>query len=188
MYEDDEHTVHTDEFCRLQREAALENFDLNMAFFARISPDSFEHALSELLAKNASLRPVTDLRALDGAEGVYVMVLDEYRQAYIGQARDIRARIRKHWTGTKQFDRLLWGDKHTSVLSIDSFRALDTTRIFATRTTRANSLETKLVRDFPPDYLLNRIAGGDIGGLRPLFIESEIKRRNLGVVESAREI
>lgn len=188
MYEDDEHTRHTDEFCRLQREAALANFDLNMAFFAQISQESFEHALTELLAKNASLRPVTDLRALDGVEGVYVMVLDEYRQAYIGQARDIRARIRSHWTGTKQFDRLLWGDKHNSVLSIDSFRALDTTRIFAARTTRANSLEIKLVRDFPPDYLLNRIGGGDIGGLRSLFIESEVKRRNLSVAEPPPDI
>jgi hypothetical protein len=188
MYEDDEHTRHTDEFCRLQREGALENFDLNMAFFAQISQESFEQALTALLARNEPLRPVTDLRALDGAEGVYVMVLDEYRQAYIGQTRDIRARIRQHWTGTKQFDRLLWGHKHMSVLSIDSFRALDTTRILAARTTRANSLEAKLVRNFPPDYLLNRIGGGDVDGLRSLFIEAEIKRRNLTVLEPAREI
>lgn len=41
------------------------------------------------------------------------MVLDEYRQAYVG-ATDacvgIQKRIKQHWTGTKPFDRLIWGD------------------------------------------------------------------------------
>ncbi len=39
------------------REAALENFDLNMAFFAQIPAESFEDALTELLSKNKS-RPL----------------------------------------------------------------------------------------------------------------------------------
>lgn len=179
MYEDAEQTRHTDEFCRRYQEAALENFDLNTAYFAQILPESFEEALTELLRKNKSLRPISDLRALDGSSGVYVLVLDGYRQAYIGQSSDIRARIKKHWAGVKQFDRLLWGHKHESVLSIDSFRALDTTRIFAARSSRADTLESKLVDTFPPDYLLNRVGGGKPNGLRGLFIEAEVKRRLL---------
>ncbi|GAB3244441.1 GIY-YIG nuclease family protein [Arthrobacter pigmenti] len=178
-YEDDNHTRLSDKFCQLQREAALENFDLNMAFFAQVPPASFEEALNDIQREVRSLRPIDDLRSLDGAGGIYVMVLDEYRQAYIGQATDIRARIKKHWSGTKQFDRLLWGDKHESVLSIDSFRPLDTTRIFAMRTSRPHRLEAKLVEGFPPDYLLNRIGGGRMVGMRPLFIAEEIKRRQL---------
>jgi hypothetical protein len=178
-FEDAEQTRFSDEFCRRQREDALENFDLNMAFFAQIPPDSFEDALTELLRKNKSLRPIVDLRSLDGDEGVYLMVLDEYRQAYLGQSGDIRARIKRHWSGAKQFDRLLWGSTHESVLSIDSFRALDTTRVFAARTIRADSLETKLVNTFPPDYLLNRIGGGAVAGMRALFIGAEVKRRQL---------
>lgn len=134
-YEDAELTIHTDEFCRRHREMALENFDLNMAFFAQIPQASFDQALDEMLRKNKRLRPVTDLKSLDGEWGVYMLVLDEYRQAYIGQsAWDMRKRIKAHWTGTKQFDRLLWGGIEESVMSIDSFRALDTTRIFASRT------------------------------------------------------
>jgi len=35
-YEDEDHTILSDEFCRQQRDEALENFDLNMAFFAAI--------------------------------------------------------------------------------------------------------------------------------------------------------
>lgn len=179
-YEDDELTIHTDEFCRRQREATLENFDLNMAFFAQIPEADFEDALTEMLAKNKRLRPVTDLKTLDEEWGVYVLVLDRYRQAYIGQASwDMRKRIKQHWNGTKQFDRLLWGGVEESVMSIDSFRALDTTRIFAARTINYDALESRLVRSFPPDYLLNRIGGGAVTGLRGLFIGAEMKRRKL---------
>jgi hypothetical protein len=182
-YEDEGHTVLSDDFCRQQRDDALENFDLNMAFFETIRPDAFEAALAEILAKNKQLREVTDLKTLDWEEGAYVMVLDRYRQAYIGQAVDMRARIRRHWTANKQFDRLLWGHKHQSVLSVDSFRALDTTRIFAAKTINADRLERRLVKNFPPDFLLNRIEGGKLSAVRGAFIATEIKRRQL-VVES----
>lgn len=176
-YEDEDHTILSDEFCRQQHKEALENFDLNMGFFAQLSPVAFEDALTEMLAKNKQLREVTDLKTLDWEEGAYVMVLDGYRQAYIGQAMDMRARIRRHWTNNKQFDRLLWGHRHTSVLSVDSFRALDTTRIFAAKTVNADRLERRLVKNFPPDYLLNRIEGGTLTAVRGAFIATEIKRR-----------
>lgn len=179
-YEDAELTIHTDEFCRRHREMALENFDLNMAFFTQIAQESFNDALDEMLRKNKRLRPVTDLKSLDEEWGVYVLVLDEYRQAYIGQSSwDMRKRIKAHWNGTKQFDRLLWGGVQESVMSIDSFRALDTTRIFASRTIHYDTLEARLVRTFPPDYLLNRVHGGAVTGLRGLFISAEMKRRQL---------
>jgi hypothetical protein len=179
-YEDVEMTIHTDEFCSRHREMALENFDLNMAFFAQLPHESFEDALGEMLRKNKRLRPITNLKTLDEEGGVYVLVLDEYRQAYIGQASwDMRKRIKAHWSGTKQFDRLLWGGVEESVMSIDSFRALDTTRIFASRTINYDALETRLVNTFPPDFLLNRIGGGEVTGLRGLFLSTEMKRRQL---------
>lgn len=168
----------SDEWCQSHRQDALENFDLNMAFFAQIPLTAFEAALGEMLRRHTNLRPISDLRSLEGVGGVYVMVLDDYHQSYIGQAADIRARIRAHWHGTKQFDRLLWGSKHESVLSIDSFRALDTTRIFAAHTTKADLLERKIVRDFPPDYLLNRVAGGKPDWGRVPLLTAEIKRRH----------
>lgn len=178
-YEDADHTVLSDEFCRPQREAALENFDLNMAFFAQLPQEPFNSALNEVVAKNDEMCPVLDLKTMDGTEGVYIMVLDGYRQAYVGQARDIRARIKQHWAGTKTFDRLLLGHRHKSVISIDAFRALDTTRVFAARTTRRNQLEERLVDTIPPDHLLNRIGGGEMTGIRSLFIAAEVKRRQL---------
>jgi hypothetical protein len=152
---------------------------VGVVVFAQIPDKDFEEALTETLGKNKALRPVTDLKSYDGDEGLYVMVLDEYRQAYIGQASDIRRRIKAHWSGTKQFDRLLWGGVEESVMSIDSFRALDTTRIFAAWTINADRLESRLVKTFPPDYLLNRIDGGAVTGMRAMFISAEMKRRRL---------
>jgi hypothetical protein len=116
---------------------------------------------------------------MDGKGGVYILVLDGYRQAYVGQALDIRARFNSHWSGTKEFDRLLWGHKHESVISVDAFRALDTTRVFAARTTNGYRLEERLVDTIPPDYLLNRIRGGEMNGFRSKFIATEVKRRQL---------
>lgn len=178
-YDDENHRILSDKFCELLRKAALENFDLNMAFFKQLDPAEFEQALDTMLAKHKKLRPVTDLRTLNGVQGVYVMVLDEHRQAYVGEARDMRKRIRGHWSGTKQFDRLIFGSPQESVLSIDSFRGLDTTRIFATPTTHGYEFETKIVEAFPPDFLLNRMGGGEVTGLRGVFLAAEAKRRQL---------
>ncbi|MGL3807316.1 GIY-YIG nuclease family protein [Paeniglutamicibacter sp. R2-26] len=178
-YEDENHRILSDKFCERLREAALENFDLNMAFFKQLDPAEFEQALQEILAKYKKLRPVTDLRTLNGVPGVYVMVLDEHQQAYVGEASDMRKRIRGHWSGTKQFDRLIFGSPQESVLSIDSFRGLDTTRIFAMPTAHGYEFETKIVDAFPSDYLLNRMGGGEVTGLRGAFLYAEAKRRKL---------
>jgi hypothetical protein len=177
-FEDEDRTRFSDEYCNDQRTAALENFDLNMAFFAQLSGREFLEALDEMLRKHKNLRPVANLTTMDAVVGVYVMVLDRYKQVYIGQAWDIRARIKRHWAGTKQFDRLIFGDINTSVLSIDSFRARDTTRIFAARTARGLQMEERLVNTFPPDFSLNRAPGGErVMGAR--FLHSEVKRRHL---------
>ena len=63
----------------------------------------------------------------------------------------------------KDFDRLIFGKKDKSILSIDSFGALDTTRIFVKTISMARNLyleEEKIVADFDSKYRLNRVAGG----------------------------
>ena len=70
-------------------------------------------------------------------------------------------RIHQHWTKSKSFDRLLFPmyavDK--SVLSIDSFRALDTTRIFVYATKKTYSNENKYINSFSPQFVSNRLGG-----------------------------
>lgn len=180
LFEDAEHTIYSDKFVSEKLEHALLNYDLNIEFFDQIPAEQFDAALDEMLAAHPELEPVHDLKAFDGVAGLYVLVLDGYRQAYIGQASDIRKRIKNHWAGVKQFDRLLWGPTEASVLSIDSFRSLDTTRIYASRTSRRDQLEIELVNSFSPDFLLNRTAGGvPTNGLRALFLLAAAKRRVL---------
>ncbi|MCK2024351.1 hypothetical protein KZC52_15570 [Microbacterium sp. kSW2-24] len=162
-YEDAEHRIHTDEWCEKHRERALANFDLNMAHFASLDRDEFEQALQEVVASNPGMVEVTDLAKWDGVGGLYIMVLDEYRQVYVGATNEwtgIAKRIRQHWTRQKHFDRLIWGDVESSILSIDSFRALDTTRIFALKSARSFESEDDLLKQFPAKYTLNRVMGG----------------------------
>jgi len=108
-YEDSEHRIYTDEWCAENQAQALENYDLNMAHFASLDPAEFEQALQHTV-KSADMGEVTDLAHWDRINGLYVMVLDEFQQVYVGAAQNvggIMKRVRQHWSGRKQFDRLL---------------------------------------------------------------------------------
>lgn len=96
-------------------------------------------------------------------QGVYVLILDEYKQVYIGQSTNIKKRILNHWSNNKEFDKLIFGRVDTSVLSIDSFGFLDTTRIFVIPVNdyyKLDLIEHKLIKQIDGKYLLNRTAGG----------------------------
>lgn len=163
-YDDAEHRIRSDAWCEAMREAALENFDLNMAHFGSLDRDEFEQTLQSAVASRRGMVEVTDLTKWDGVPGIYIMVLDEYCQVYVGVANSstgIAKRIRQHWTHQKEFDRLLWGSIDTSILAIDSFRALDTTRIFALKTDQFFAGENPLLEKFPRKFTLNRVMGGN---------------------------
>lgn len=179
-YEDVEHRFHSDEWCEEHRERALQNFDLNMAHFASLDREEFERPLQSAVASRRGMVEVTDLAKWDGTPGLYIMVLDEYCQVYVGVANSstgIAKRIRQHWTNQKQFDRLIWGDVISSILSIDSFRALDTTRIYALNTTRFFAGENPLLQQFPAKFTLNRVMGGnDVVHLAGIFGVASVMR------------
>lgn len=163
FFDDDEHRILTDEWCEAHQADALANFDMNMAHFASLDPVEFEATLQLALDGHPDMVEVTDLTEWIGVPGVYIMVLDEYRQVYVGASSEsagIAKRIRQHWTNQKEFDRLIWGSVTTSILSIDSFRALDTTRIFAMKTTEYFDEEISVLDQFPPKFALNRMIGG----------------------------
>jgi hypothetical protein len=163
-FDDDEHRILTDEWCEAHQADALANFDMNMAHFASLDPVEFTATLQLALDGHPDMVEVTDLTEWDGVPGVYVMVLDEYRQLYVGatsESAGIAKRIRQHWTNQKEFDRLIFGSVETSILSIDSFRALDTTRIFAMMTGDYFNEEISVLAQFPPKFALNRFMGGN---------------------------
>lgn len=163
VFADEEH--YTDEWVEEHYLACMENFDLNMAFFSKIDHDTFDRYLQRFIKKNKFIE-TDDLNELSGKQGIYILVLDEYKQAYIGKseaAGGMKQRILNHWSKRKEFGRLLNGKVESSILSIDSFGALDTTRIFYKELKwyqNADEIEERLVDSFSCDYLLNRVAGG----------------------------
>lgn len=181
IYDDPEHRFYTDAWCEAERERALANFDLNMAHFASLDHAEFEDALQRA-AKKYRMAEVADLTKWDGVPGLYIMVLDQYCQVYVGGAAGaggVMKRVKQHWSGTKPFDRLIWPDVESSILAIDSFRALDTTRIFALKTASPFELEAELVETIPSQFRLNRIIGGRdaVKFAAMLGVESVMKRR-----------
>ena len=162
-YADDSGREYTLEWCEKYRELCLENYDLNMKYFQSLDENEFDSELTNFLSRHNRFKQIFDLNDVDGVYGYYIMVLDEYKQAYIGKAVDIKRRIRQHWNKTKPLDRTLCPmyNVSNSVFSIDFFRPLDTTRIYVWKKKPSYGIESKLVKDFPSKFLCNRI-GGDI--------------------------
>lgn len=182
-YADEDGKLYTQEWCFTHREKCLKNFDLSMDFFKSLNHDEFDKEISKFLNKYKKFIEVHDLKEYNNVSGYYVMVLDKYCQIYIGTSNNIKKRIQSHWSNTKSFDRLLFpmNSVETSVLSIDSFRALDTTRIYALRTSKTYDSEDKYINFFSPKFISNRIGGGKIESGLPgfLYVASSIKSKNL---------
>jgi len=162
-YVDEQGSAYSDSWCAEYRELCLKNFDFNMEYFSKLDKAAFDDALSSFLSQYKKFVEVTNLNNFNGVEGYYIMVLDEYKQVYIGKTDNIKKRITTHWSATKSFDRILFPmyawDK--SVFSIDFFRALDTTRIFAWKKRQDVGIEAELINNFPSQFCTNRI-GGDV--------------------------
>ena len=156
---------YTDSVIKDLTEARLYNYDKNMKHFRSLSKEEFNEELKNFVSKNIKFKEITDLSSVNGKPGYYIMVLDEYAQAYIGTSGDIKKRIQQHWSIQMFFDRMIFGSEENSILSINSFRALDTTRIFVYLTYDIYDHEDKLINQFDNRYLLNRTAGGLLDGL-----------------------
>lgn len=153
---------YTDSWCKQHYQSCIQNYDLNMAFYASLDKTKFEKKVNAFLRKHTEFKSVADLKEYEGESGYYLMVLDEYKQVYLGTSENIKKRIQKHWTIRKKFDRLLFGSVEESRISIDSFRALDTTRVYAYKTWKIYDSEDKYISFFPDEYLCNRVAGGEM--------------------------
>lgn len=122
-----------------------------------------------------------------------MLVLGKYKQVYIGKSTDIKKRILSHWRAKKEFNRLIYGSVEESILSIDSFGALDTTQIFYQSVSQSDidRLEEKLIDSFENKYLLNRVAGGlnveNDPVIRNSFLLISMRRRKLFDKNTRRE-
>ena len=151
-----------------QKKCAVLNYDINMAYYKSLDESDFNSFINEKLVKNPRFVQVDDLKKYS-TMGLYVMVLDRYKRVYIGISNNIRERIRNHWSKRMDISRLIFaGGVLRSKLSIDSFRVLDTTRIFVYEGNETNTreelekLENRLVEEFPSCYSANRMMGGNV--------------------------
>lgn len=163
VYEDDSFETFTDEYCIAHQQDCLYNYDLNMKFFEEISYDEFSKVKNKVLKEFKNLYEIYDINDVKGLSGVYILVLDKYKQMYVGQSSDLYKRIRQHWTRKKDFWRLIFGSKEDSVLSIDSFGPLDVSNIFIYKCSDKEKIEEKIVSYIPNEFLLNRTRGGERG-------------------------
>ena len=160
QFRDEAQTRFSDAFLLWNRDQALRNLDLSLAYFDTLDASEFESALDGVLSKGRSVHAVDDLTEWEGVEGVYVMVFDRFKQFYVGQSNNVYKRVRQHWIGRKSFDRLVYGTPYDSILPVDELRALDTTRLYATRSRNRDTLEERMERTAEPRFTLNRTAGG----------------------------
>lgn len=187
QFRDEEQTRFSDAFLLWNRDEALRNYDLSLAYFDTLNTAEFETALTTVLSKGRSLQPVEDLAEWEGVEGVYVMVFDRFKQLYVGQSGNVRKRVRQHWTGRKSFDRLVYGTPYDSILPIDELRALDTTRLYAARSLHPDALEERLERAADPRFTLNRMAGGAFNPIAILLTGARARDHALTAVPATRE-
>ena len=176
--------TYTDAWVKKHYEECMYNYDLNMKYFSMLDRDGFNKEIDKFIKEN-QMNLITDLNNA-AVRGVYLLVLDEYKQVYIGISDNIKKRIMGHWSRRKEFGRLIFGSKESSVLSIDSFGPLDTTGIYI-KTIKWNqnihNIEEKMVDGLDGRYTLNRIKGGlnsDLpSSIRVLSAISSIKKRDL---------
>lgn len=180
IFADYEH--YTEEYVNKHYADCMTNFDLNMAYFEKLDFKQFDRYLLSFVKKN-KFKEITDLQEVADVFGIYILVLDKYKQVYIGKSQStkgIKSRILSHWSGKKEFGRLIYGSVNTSILSIDVFGALDTTRIFVRECRGSQDLdvaEQRFIEKFDAKYRLNRVAGG-------LNAESDGLFRNLQLINS----
>ena len=138
--------LYNDQWCEKHLINCLENFDLNMEYFSLLNHSEFCVEIEKFLKQNNYFTEVDDLNL------------------YIGTTGNVKKRVRQHWSISKSFDRLIFGNVDSSILSIDSFRALDTTRIYVYETNETFSSEDKFINEIPVKFICNRMAGGRIEG------------------------
>ena len=183
--------VYNEDFIKRNKESILKNLNLNLKFYTELDSEEFNKNLDKVLKlkKNNGLKKVTDLKEYIGKKGIYIMVLDKYKQIYIGQSkRDVVERIINHWKRKVEFENLLIGKVNESKLSIDTFGMLDTTRIYIedidplyyNNSEKIDKREEYLINSIPEQYLINKVGGGlRLDGIDSLksFIDTYKKRK-----------
>lgn len=160
------------------REDAKVNLEYNLKYFSKLDSTEFNQSIIEFCQKTGFVE-ITDLSLYNEKSGYYLMVMDEYCQFYLGCCDNLKKRIMRHWSQVVPIDRLVFWSPETSKLSIDSFRAFDTSRIFILLTDDLFSKEDYYINMLPDKFLINRNKGGK---LNKNEVFKDIKMRNFDLI------
>lgn len=110
-------------------EKYVNNVRYNIETLTKIDKGNFETELKRIAEKYHFVE-VDDISSYKHC--LYLVVLDEYRQFYIGKAvTSLKNRMRKHWTAKNDPARHLWnGGFDYSRVKFDDYKIFDSTRIF----------------------------------------------------------
>lgn len=154
-----------------------ENFEINMKHFKSLDKKEFSKQVENFLVRYPDFREIKTLNEVQhSVPGYYVLVLDEYKQVYIGQAHNLYGRILQHFKISKKRDRRIFGDVKISKISIDSFGPFDITRIYLSESVTLDEIshEDELIEFFDNKFVTNRVQGGEL----PLGLDSA-KRKEI---------
>ena len=146
--------------------ALIKNYNINIEHFNKLSKDDFNKELNNFFEKYPFFDEINDLNKTNCEyPGYYVLVLDRYKQVYIGMGKNIKKRILDHFKKIVKYDRRIFGKIEESKISIDSFGCFDITRIFVHKDNLVGwgfTHEDELISAFDNRYVTNRIRGDEL--------------------------
>lgn len=154
--------IYDDDYCKEKYNRCMQNYDINMKRLLSLNKQDFKNEINKFLELHPLFERVTDLKKYDGISGYYMIILDDYCQVYIGTSKKIKERIQNHWNKILPLDRVIFGQVENSIISIDSYRALDTTRVYIYRTDNIYTEEDNMIKSINPIYCCNRTRGGNL--------------------------
>lgn len=157
---------YSDFFYEDMQKYLIENYNANMDHFNKLSESEFNDTLNRFLKYEGHFQKIETLDDTKYEKpGYYILVLDEYKQVYIGVSSNIKNRIIEHFKKSKPVDRRICGYPKTSKISIDSFGAKDISRIYVQIDKLLNmsyNAEDYYIECFDNKFVTNRVMGGEL--------------------------
>lgn len=102
-------------------------FDNCIKHFKSLDKKEFNKSLNKLV-KMFNFHEINDTNKHKNC--LYILVFDKYKQYYVGSAKNLSNRTKKHWSAIMDPVRFSWRGGQYSRINVDTFRMKDNTRIF----------------------------------------------------------
>lgn len=166
-----------------EKNECLACFDKHMDYFSKLLETEFNNELEKTLKRFKNFEEIKDLNKCQFS-GIYIMVLDKYKQIYVGVSNNIKKRIEQHWNKVVNKD-YLSNSINQFPMGIDCFKALDTTRIYVKNCEEdiksTNQILNQLIPNYKKQnyYFLEDKEAKIIKFINPQFVSNKYIRQNM---------